>query len=185
MPALLEMSPATTRSLRIGGWSLAALLLALPAVAMQFTSEVDWTFGDFAVAGLMLAALGGVLELAARGSANLAYRAGAAIAALTAFLALWIIMAVGIVGAPDDPLNLVYIAVLGIAACAAITAGRDPARLARAMLATAGAQALVLLVHLVDAVSPALVIDSFFVLTWSASGALFARAARQLSGEAS
>ena len=53
---------------RIGGWRMAAWglvagLLLLPAVAMQFTSEVDWTATDFVFAGVLLIGAGLLIEL--------------------------------------------------------------------------------------------------------------------------
>src|SRR3954469_1092777 len=43
---------------RVAGWSFAAGLLALPALAMQFTHEVNWTGFDFLVAGGMIGGVG-------------------------------------------------------------------------------------------------------------------------------
>lgn len=46
---------ATTLKKPLFGVALAtALLLLIPAVAMQFTSEVSWGPGDFVVAGVLL-----------------------------------------------------------------------------------------------------------------------------------
>ena len=59
MSQTIEMSPATTRARRIAGWSLAAGLLALPAVAMQFTDEVVWTGSAFLFAAIMFTTIGG------------------------------------------------------------------------------------------------------------------------------
>ena len=42
---------------RIAGWSAAAALLALPAIAMQLGAEVDWTVSDFVVAAAILLSL--------------------------------------------------------------------------------------------------------------------------------
>ena len=164
MSQAIEMSPATTRALRIAGWSLAAGLLALPAVAMQFTDEVDWTGGDFLFAAIMFTTIGGLLELAARVSASLAYRVGSAMAVGTGFLTIWITLAVGIVG---------------MAICVAVAALGDPRALARGMRATAVFQGLVCLVHVIDAIYPAVLIDGFFTMTWLTAGALFARAAKE------
>ena len=179
MTQAIEMSPATTRALRIAGWSLAAGLLALPAVAMQFTDEVDWSGGDFLFAAIMFGIVGGLLELAARASASLAYRVGAAVAIGTGFLTIWISLAVGIVGAEDNPQNILYFGIVGMGICSAVAALGDPRALARAMRATAVFQGLVCLVHLIDGIYPAVMIDGFFTMTWLTAGALFARAAKE------
>jgi hypothetical protein len=179
MTQAIEMSPATTRALRIAGWSLAAGLLALPAVAMQFTDEVDWSAGDFLFAAIVFAIVGGLLELAARASASLAYRVGAAMAVATGFLTIWITLAVGIVGAEDNPQNILYFGILGMGICVTVAALGDPRALARGMRATAAFQGLVCLIHVIEGVYPAVMIDGFFTMTWLTAGALFARAARE------
>ena len=81
---------------RIAGWALAAILLALPAIAMQFTSEVNWGPGDFVVMGAMLLALGVALEIvfAKLDSGRARLIAGASL--LVLFLLVWAELAVGI-----------------------------------------------------------------------------------------
>lgn len=77
-------------------WGAAALLLALPWVAMQFSAEVRWSAGDFLVFGAMLAAACGGFEYIAGRTADrrLRWLAGAGIAVL--FLLLWAELAVGL-----------------------------------------------------------------------------------------
>ncbi|WP_372915520.1 hypothetical protein [Sandarakinorhabdus sp.] len=86
----------STSTLRKTGWSLAAALLLLPAIAMQFSSEMIWGPGDFLAATLILGAVGLALEGAARlyGKVRLA----AAGAALAAGFLIWLELAVGIAG---------------------------------------------------------------------------------------
>ncbi len=81
---------------RIAGWALAAILLALPAIAMQFTSEVNWGPGDFVVMGAMLLALGVALEIVfvKLDSGRVRLIAGASL--LVLFLLVWAELAVGI-----------------------------------------------------------------------------------------
>jgi hypothetical protein len=172
------MSERTTRTLRIAGWSLAAVLLALPAVAMQFTSEVAWTASDFVFAGVVFAVVGGLFELAARATANVAYRAAVVIAVGCAFLQLWIPLAVGIIGSEDNPANWTYIAMVVIAISAAAVAQGKAQPMARAMIGVLLVQALFSAVHLLDG-HFTLVIDLFFGALWFLSSRLFARAAEE------
>ena len=72
MSSAIEMSPATTRALRITGWSFAAGLLALPAIAMQFTDEVNWSGSDFVFAAIMFGTVGGLLDALDAGNVGLA-----------------------------------------------------------------------------------------------------------------
>src|SRR5215218_3169731 len=84
--------------LRIAGWVGAAVILLLPLVAMQFSSEVHWSFGDFVVMGALLGGSGLALELATQKSTSLAYRFGATFAVAAAFLLIWVNLAVGFLG---------------------------------------------------------------------------------------
>jgi hypothetical protein len=129
-------------ALRVVGWGFAAVILLLPLVAMQFTSEVDWGFGDFVVMGALLGGSGLVLELATQKSASLCYRFGATFAVAAAFLLVWVNLAVGFLGDEGNPANLLFLGVIAIAIIGAIVARARPAGLANAMLIAAGAQVL-------------------------------------------
>lgn len=94
------------------GWGGAVALLAIPFVAMRFTSEVNWSTSDFIFAGAMFAMVGGAFELAARASSNRAYRGGAALALLGILLTTWANLAVGIIGSEDNPANLWFFGAL-------------------------------------------------------------------------
>ena len=60
-------------------WGTAAVLLSIPAIAMQFeNSGFDWTLGDFVAMGAMFAIACGAYEVIARISGNTAYRAASA-----------------------------------------------------------------------------------------------------------
>ena len=131
----------TWRLLRIAGWSFAAVLLLLPAIAMQFTSEVDWDARDFIIMGAVIGMVGLGTEFLVRQSGSTAYRIGAVIAMVTAFLTIWVNLAVGMIG-DNNAYNLVFAGVLAIALVGAILADFQPAGMQRAMFATAAAQAL-------------------------------------------
>jgi hypothetical protein len=77
-----------------------AAILLLPLVAMQFTREVNWTAGDFVVAGVLLMGTGLLLDLAARKiRTRKARRAAIGVIAL-GLLFVWAELAVGLVGSP-------------------------------------------------------------------------------------
>lgn len=77
-------------------WGSIAALLALPAVTMLFTSEMNWGPEDFAAAAILLGGAGLALELAARWPVDPRKRALAAIAVVGVLLAVWAELAVGI-----------------------------------------------------------------------------------------
>ena len=81
---------------RLAMWGGAALLLLIPAVAMQFTDEVAWGPADFLIFGAMLVAACGAYEAAVRMTRRAAYRAAAGLAIAAAFLLLWAQLAVGV-----------------------------------------------------------------------------------------
>jgi hypothetical protein len=129
-------------ALRVVGWGFAAVILLLPLVAMQFTSEVNWGFGDFVVMGALLGGAGLVLELATQKSASLSYRFGATFAVAAAFLLVWVNLAVGFLGDEGNPANLMFLGVISIAIFGAIVARARAAGMSNAMLIAAGAQVL-------------------------------------------
>lgn len=81
---------------RLLPWGIAAGLLLLPLVAMQFTTEVNWDAADFLIFGLMLVAACGAWELALRLTRHARRRAVVALAIVAAFLFVWAELAVGV-----------------------------------------------------------------------------------------
>ena len=75
---------------------------------------------------------------------NTAYRLAGGLAITAAFLIVWLNAAAGLIGVEDDdPANLLYVGVLAIGFIGAVIARFQPRGLARALFATALAQALV------------------------------------------
>ena len=168
-------------------WGTAAFLLMLPLVAMQFTDEVNWDETDFAVFGTMLAVACGTCEIAARTTGNTAYRDAVFVAAAAAFILVWMNLAVGIIGTEDNPANLMYGGVLAIGIIGAIIARFQPHGMARALVATALAQALVGVIALIaglGSTAPSfpeaiVFLTGFFAALWLISAWLFRKATRE------
>lgn len=163
---------------RIAGWSVAALLLLLPLVAMQFTAEVNWTGSDFIFAAVLIGGVGLAFELAARMSRNPAYRAGVGFALGATFLTLWASGAVGMIGDEDNPLNLMFYGVLALALLGAAIARFRPEGMVRAMALAGTAQLLAGAVGLATDPRGALFSMAFAGL-WLAAAASFRKAARE------
>lgn len=72
-----------------------ALLLLIPLIAMRFTSEVNWSIGDFVMMGILLFATGGAFVIAARKSPR-KHWAIIGILFVVAFLYIWAELALGI-----------------------------------------------------------------------------------------
>lgn len=185
MTDITLMSDRSTRILRVAGWSTAALLLAAPAIAMQFEgSGVYWTSSDFVFAGVVFAMIGGLFELAARATRNISYRAAVVAAVAAVFLQLWITLAVGIIGSEDNPANWTYFAmVLAAMTATAVTLGKARP-LGFAMWGLAALQVAFCILHLVQG-HITVVIDLFFAALFVLSARLFGRAAHQAEAAAS
>ncbi|MBW3550167.1 MAG: hypothetical protein KY442_04875 [Proteobacteria bacterium] len=163
-------------------WGSAVFLLLLPLIAMQFTGEVDWTASDFLVMGVLLAIACGSYELATRISGSTAYRAASGLAIVTAFLTVWVNLAVGMLGSEDNPVNLSFGGVLAIGAIGTLIARFQSRRMARAMQATALAQAAMTVFALVAGYADVVPHVAVFILPWLLSAQLFRKAARERVG---
>ena len=164
----------------------AAFILMLPLLAMQLTDEVRWGVADFLVAGALLVGTGLLFELALRKSGHIAYRAAAGVALAAALILVWLNLAVGVIGTENDRANLMYLGVLAVAAIGVVVARFRPQGMARALFATAVAQASVAAVALSFGLgAPAsgpleiLALNGFFVALFAGSALLFRYAARE------
>ncbi len=92
---------ATTKNIRlISILAAATLLLLAPLVAMQFTTEVYWTFSDFVIAAVLLYGTGLACELVLRKVRSTKNRVLVCAAILLALFLVWAELAVGIFGTP-------------------------------------------------------------------------------------
>jgi hypothetical protein len=76
------------------------ILLLIPLIAMQFSTEVSWTGFDFIVAGVLLLGTGLLCELVLRKVTTTRNRILLCGAILFLLLITWIELAVGIFGTP-------------------------------------------------------------------------------------
>lgn len=158
-------------------------VLLLPLVAMQITDEVAWDLADFAVAAVLLVGTGLLYELAVSRTKKTAYRVAVGVGLATAFLLVWMNLAVGLIGNEGNPANLMYVGVLAVGFVGAVIARLEPRGMARALFATALAQALVPVIALTvwkppitSGVLQVLAVNAFFVALWVGSALLFLRA---------
>lgn len=161
-----------------------AFLLLLPLLAMQITDEVNWNLADFAVAGTLLFGTGLTYELVARKMESLAYRVAVGIALGAALLLVWANLAVGLIGSEHEPANLLYLGVLAVGGIGALSSRFRPRGMARALFATAAAQALVAVIALIagmqrhpgSSVAEIVSVNGFFVALFVFSALQFQRA---------
>ena len=127
------------------------------------------------------------MVLKARKPDNNAYKSAVGLALAAAFLLFWVNSAVGIIGAARDDANVMYYGVLAVGFIGAIIARFQPHGMARALFATALAQALVAVIALIAGLGSTgpiwpwdiLGITGFFVTLFVGSAWLFQHAARE------
>lgn len=115
------------------------------------------------------------------------YKWAVGLALATAFILVWVIGAVGALGADGDPADLMYIGVFAVGIIGAIIARFRPHGMARTMLATALAQMLVAVIALIAgqqhlpymSVVEILALNGFFAALFVESANLFRDAARE------
>jgi hypothetical protein len=118
---------------------------------------------------------------------NTAYRFAAGMALVAALILVWVNLAVGLIGTPDDLANLMYVGVLVVGIVGAILARFRPQGMARALFATALAQVFAAGIAVVAGLGTPglppqgvfLAVNGFFVALFAASALLFRFAARQ------
>lgn len=172
---------------RIAAWILAVLALLLPLVAMPFTDEVSWTLGDFVFAGTLLFGALGAYEIATRITTSSTYRAGVGVAIAGAVLLTWINAAVGLT---DSGADAAFLGVPAVGFVGALIARFRPRGMARALLATALAQAGIGGTALIaggippyNSAAEVLGLTGFFVALFVGSAWLFWRSAQGASGQ--
>lgn len=167
---------------RVAGWGSLLALLALPALAMQITREVDWTASDFVFAAILLGMLGAMVELAIRFSRRGAARIGYLLTGLVIFFTFWSNAAVGIIG-DDDAVNVYFFAMIVAAAIAGTLVRFRPIALRWIALSLAAGQYAVGVAALY--MMPGHAVEwgvlSFFALLWLTVAGLFRRAAFPLT----
>ena len=183
--ALKERSTMLARNTyrSVVGVALAtAFILLIPLLAAW-----AWTVSDFVFAGALIFGTGLTYELVARKAGNIAYRFAVGVALAAAFLLVWINLAVGIIGDSGDPANSMYVGVLAVGLVGVIIARFRSPGMARALFATALAQALVAVIALIlglgsgspPGVLGILILNGFFVALFVGSAFLFRYAARE------
>jgi len=115
------------------------------------------------------------------------YRYAIGIALAAAFILVWLIGAVGVIGVAGDPFDRMYFGVVAVGIVGAIIARFRPRGMARALFATAFAQVLVVVIALIvgkqhvefSSVPEIVLRNGFFIALFFGSAWLFRRAARE------
>ncbi len=175
----------TNNVIRWGRWVLVtAAVLAVPALAMAFnigvpdpgqgTEGVNWGPMDFASMGMLILGSGLLFEYASSRGGSVAHKAAVGIAVVSGLGLIWVNLAVGMMDVGNG--NLMYVLVLFVALVGAAIGRFEPREASIAMFATAGVQAVVVVIALVAGLGPTLLADAFFIAAWVASALLFRQA---------
>ncbi|MGH3146595.1 MAG: hypothetical protein ACRDTR_12420 [Rubrobacter sp.] len=163
----------------------AAFLLAWMDLAVSTIEEPDSLAWMAPIGFFAVPVIGAVIAYKATKTQGTVYRIAVGVALAVAFLLAWVNLAVGIIGSEGNPANLMYVGVLAVGIVGAIVARFQPLGMARALLATALAQALVAVIALIFGLGlpwspPAeiLGVTGFFVALFVGSALLFRYAAR-------
>ena len=79
---------------------IVGLLLSIPLIAMQLTDEVNWSFFDFIIMGVMLSITGLAIGIIIKTIKNYKYRNIFIAIIIMIFLLIWAEHAVGLFGMP-------------------------------------------------------------------------------------
>jgi hypothetical protein len=162
-----------------------ALILLIPLLGNRFVDGWNWELRAFVLAGVLLFGTALTYQLVTRNMNTVAYRVAAGVALAAAFVLVWM----NFVQAADDvnPAALMYLVVPLVGIIGAAMARFRPESMARALFATALAQALVLVIALMrnpqatSWTAPVLRgfgLNAFFALLFFGSALLFRTAAR-------
>lgn len=168
------------------------LLLMIPLVAMQFSTEVDWNPFDFFVAGFLLFGTGFTYILLTRKAINITYRAGVAVGLFAGLFLIWANLAVGIIGSEDNPVNIIYFGIIGIGIVGAVMSRFNPYGLSLTMFAVSIAFLMIAVVVLfyagtqgadftIDKIMTYIGVHGLFIMLFFISGILFRQATQDES----
>lgn len=118
-----------------------ALILMIPLLGNYFVDDWNWAPGGFVLLGALLFSIALAYQLATRDRDSIAYRAAVCIAFVTSFVLAW---GSFVQMADVTPVAAMYFAVPIVGIIGAAVARLQPKAMARALFATALAQALVL-----------------------------------------
>jgi len=157
------------------------LILMIPLIAMQFTSEVDWTLSDFVIAGTLLFGTGLTYTLVTRKSGEMMYRFAIAFALFTGLFLIWVNMAVGIIGSENNDFNLLYSLVIFTGIIGGFLSKFKPKGMMLTMFAMAVMQTVIAIAALLTGMAAAegssifeiIAVNGFFITLFVVAASLF------------
>lgn len=155
------------------------LILLIPWLGMQFSSDMAWDLADFVLIGALLLASGLSYVFATRKLKKSSYRAAMGLAVFTALIFVWGHLALGLVGDGKSPANVMYLGVLGLGVVGSVFTRRQPSGMVKVLGGMALAQMLVYATTVAMGLETDFLLNGFFAALWLSSALLFHRAATQ------
>lgn len=157
------------------------LILMVPLIAMQFSSEVDWKIGDFIIMGALIFGTGASFVLITRVSTSLVFKVAMGLALGTTFLMIWANLAVGLIASGANLGNLMYMGVVAVVIIGTISSHFTAKGMERAMYASTLALVLLAIIALLanmdeypgSSVNEIIAVNGFFATLYAVSGSLF------------
>ena len=160
---------------------ITALILLIPLVAMQFSTEVDWSAADFIIMGLLIFGTGSSYVLITRHMPQLVFKLAMAMAIGSTFFMIWANLAVGLIGSGAHAGNLMYIAVVAVVIIGMILSRLTSRGMELAMYSSTASILLLTLIALVSnmqaylgsSVKEIISVNAFFATLYAISALLF------------
>ena len=171
--------PTQLRRARRWVWGACAVALLAPAVAMIFSSEVNWGPEDFTLAAILLGTIGVGYEMAVRASSSRAYLFACLLAIVGCVVLIAGNAAVGIVGNEGNPINRWFMLVPLSGLIGALWSRFEPAGMSRALVAMTTAQVLASVMVFVLSGTYTFVLMCVFAALWAWAAKLFSAAAAE------
>lgn len=178
------MTSLSTSIARIAG--VTAAILLIPFIAMRFSAEVNWTFSDFLIMGILIFGTGMAYTLISRISDDLSYRLALGTGIGTGFFLIWSNLAVGLIGSEDNVINTAFFGMLVLGFAGALVSRFQAKGMTWVMAGVAVGQISIAAYALAtgaqhlpqSSVGEILGVTLFFTVFWVASALLFRQASR-------
>jgi hypothetical protein len=168
-------------------------LLMIPLIAMQFSTEVNWTFSDFLFAGTLLFGTGLTFKIVTRNASSNLFKIASASALGSGLFLIWANGAVGIIGSENNDFNILYFLVIFVGIIGLFASQLKAWRLFLTLFAMAATQLILTIIAIFtgmaelphSSVSEIIAVNGFFITWFIVSALLFKYADEKGSGEQS
>lgn len=170
---------------------ITVILLIIPLVAMQFTTDVNWSVSDFIIMGGLIFGTGVSFVFVMKYAINFVYRIAMLGAFGTTFLLVWANLAVGLIGAGPHWGNMMYLAVYVLVVVGSIRSRFVSNGMERVMYVAAVSLVAIAAIAIVadmgaypgSSVNEIIAVNGFFATLYAIVGSLFRLASHEKSTE--